>query len=304
MRFVTYLSSGRQRVGVLDAQDRVHEVSRLAGSAGSAGAELDLLGVIDTWDELQTRLSDGVSDGASDGGVPVQELALLAPVPRPRRNIFCVGKNYREHAREFGTSGYDASSGPATDDHVPQFPVVFTKAPTSVTGPDAAIDPHPTVTKELDYEAELAVIIGRGGADIPASRALEHVWGYTIVNDVTARDRQRDHKQWFLGKSLDGFCPMGPYAVTADEIDEDALTVECRVNGELRQQASTADLVFDIPTLIETISAGLTLEPGDIIATGTPAGVGIGFDPPRFLRSGDLVEVSITGLGTLRNRVA
>lgn len=297
MRFVTYLSDGRPTVGLLDAQERVHEVS---GLVGSQHADLDLVGLIEHWSQLQDRLSVPLASG----GVPLGEVQLLAPFPRPRRNIFCVGKNYREHAREFGTSGYDHSSGPATDSHVPDFPVVFTKAPTSVIGPDAAVDPHPTVTKELDYEAELAVVIGRAGADIPASRALEHVWGYTIVNDVTARDRQRDHKQWFLGKSLDGFCPMGPYAVTADEVDEDALTVECRVNGELRQHASTADLVFDIPTLIETISAGLTLEPGDIIATGTPAGVGIGFDPPRFLRSGDLVEISITGLGTLRNRVA
>jgi 2-keto-4-pentenoate hydratase/2-oxohepta-3-ene-1,7-dioic acid hydratase in catechol pathway len=296
MRFVTYVSTGRPTVGLLDAQDRVHDVAALLGTQG---AELDLVGLIESWSQVQTRLSD-----VRAGGVPVTEVQLLAPFPRPRRNIFCVGKNYREHAREFGTSGYDASSGPATDDHIPQFPVVFTKAPTSVIGPEAAIDPHSTVTKELDYEAELAVVIGAGGTDIPASRALEHVWGYTIVNDVTARDRQRDHKQWFLGKSLDGFCPMGPYALTADEVDEDGLTVECRVNGELRQRASTADLIFDIPTLIETISAGLTLEPGDIIATGTPAGVGIGFEPPRFLRSGDLVEVSITGLGTLRNRVA
>jgi 2-keto-4-pentenoate hydratase/2-oxohepta-3-ene-1,7-dioic acid hydratase in catechol pathway len=130
------------------------------------------------------------------------------------------------------------------------------------------------------------------------------VWGYTIVNDVTARDRQRDHKQWFLGKGLDTFCPMGPYAVTADEVDGTALQVECRVNGELRQKAGTADLVFGIPELIETISAGLTLEPGDVIATGTPAGVGIGFDPPRFLSAGDVIEISISGLGTLRNGVA
>jgi 2-keto-4-pentenoate hydratase/2-oxohepta-3-ene-1,7-dioic acid hydratase in catechol pathway len=297
MRFVTYASAGRPAVGLLDEQDRVHDVSGLLESTGS---DLDLVGLIEDWPQLRSRLSAG----PVGAGLPLAEVRVLAPIPRPRRNVFCVGKNYREHAREFGKSGYDQSSGHATDSHVPDFPVVFTKAPTSVIGPEVAVDPHPTVTKELDYEAELAVIIGEGGADIPASRALEHVWGYTIVNDVTARDRQRDHKQWFLGKSLDGFCPMGPYAVTADEIDEDALTVECHVNGELRQQASTADLVFDIPTLIETISAGLTLEPGDIIATGTPAGVGIGFDPPRFLRSGDLVEVSITGLGTLRNRVA
>jgi len=235
-------------------------------------------------------------------------VGLLAPLPRPRRNVFCVGKNYREHAAEFGASGYDAGSDTRAADHVPTAPVVFTKPPSSVVGPGAVVESHPTVTKELDYEAELAVIIGRGGRDIPAGEAAQHVWGYTVVNDVTARDRQRDHKQWFLGKGLDTFCPMGPYAVTADEVDPGGqarpeLDVECRVNGELRQKASTLDLVFDIPTLIETISAGLTLQPGDVIATGTPAGVGIGFDPPRFLAAGDLVEVSISGIGTLRNRI-
>jgi 2-keto-4-pentenoate hydratase/2-oxohepta-3-ene-1,7-dioic acid hydratase in catechol pathway/pimeloyl-ACP methyl ester carboxylesterase len=258
--------------------------------------------VIEQWDHLSARLSQGLPGG----GQPLATVQLLAPIPRPRRNIFCVGKNYSEHAREFGSSGYDQSAGsPGGDgDHVPKFPVVFTKPPSSVIGHGAGIDPHPAVTSELDYEAELAVIIGRGGADIPAERAFEHVWGYTIVNDVTARDRQRDHKQWLLGKGLDTFCPMGPYAVTADAVEASNLRVECRVNGELRQSASTADLVFDIPTLIATISAGMTLEPGDVIATGTPAGVGIGFHPPRFLHSGDLVEISITGLGVLRNRVA
>ena len=168
MRFVTYSSGGRPTVGLLDPHDRVHDVAELLGAQGT---DLDLARVIEDWPQLQARLSDA----PATGGVAVAEVQVLAPLPHPRRNVFCVGKNYREHAREFGTSGYDASSGPYTDDHVPQFPVVFTKAPTSVIGPDAPVDPHPTVTKELDYEAELAVIIGEGGADIPASRALEHV---------------------------------------------------------------------------------------------------------------------------------
>jgi 2-keto-4-pentenoate hydratase/2-oxohepta-3-ene-1,7-dioic acid hydratase in catechol pathway len=188
---------------------------------------------------------------------------------------------------------------------MPEAPVIFSKATTSVTGPFDDIDPHHGVTKELDYEAELGVIIGRGGRGITREHAFEHVWGYTIIDDFTARDLQRLHKQWLLGKSLDTHCPMGPYAVSADEItDVTALVVESRVNGELRQSAPVADLIFDIPTLIETISAGITLLPGDIIATGTPAGVGIGFDPPRFMTSGDTIEISITGLGTQRNRIA
>jgi 2-keto-4-pentenoate hydratase/2-oxohepta-3-ene-1,7-dioic acid hydratase in catechol pathway len=147
------------------------------------------------------------------------------------------------------------------------------------------------------------VIIGRGGRGITRERALDHVWGYTVINDVTARDLQKTHKQWFLGKSLDTFCPMGPWAVTADEVGEGPLDLECRVNGELRQRASTADLIFDIPTIIETISAGITLQPGDVIATGTPKGVGIGFDPPKFLKPGDVVEIGISQIGTLTNRV-
>ncbi|HEY0561552.1 MAG TPA: fumarylacetoacetate hydrolase family protein [Frankiaceae bacterium] len=291
MRFISYTYDGLRSFGVLDAADVVHDLSQVVGSN-------ELVDAIAHWDHLRGALEAGLVTP----GVPLAAVTLLAPVPRPRRNIFCVGKNYSEHAREFGSSGYDHSAGTGSD-HVPDKPVVFTKAPSTVVGPDAEVEAHPTVTKELDYEAELAVIIGRGGRDIPASRALEHVWGYTAVNDVTARDRQRDHKQWFLGKSLDTHCPMGPWALTADELDLATTRVQCRVNGELRQDASTADLIFDVPTIIETISAGLTLEPGDVIATGTPAGVGIGFDPPRFLASGDVVEVAITGLGVLRNRI-
>jgi 2-keto-4-pentenoate hydratase/2-oxohepta-3-ene-1,7-dioic acid hydratase in catechol pathway len=188
---------------------------------------------------------------------------------------------------------------------MPEHPVLFSKATTAVNGPYSDIDPHHGVTAELDYEAELAVIVGRGGRRIPRDEAFDHVWGYTIINDVTARDLQRAHKQWLLGKSLDTHCPMGPYAVTVDEVpDVTALLVESFVNGERRQSAPVKDLIFDIPDLIATLSAGITLLPGDIIATGTPAGVGIGFDPPRFLSSGDVVEVAITGLGAQRNRVA
>jgi 2-keto-4-pentenoate hydratase/2-oxohepta-3-ene-1,7-dioic acid hydratase in catechol pathway len=294
MRLVTYRSEHGQRIGAVDAEDQVRDLTDLLGTA-------DLVEVIAEWEDAVAR----IERAGTAPGHPLAEVELLAPLPRPRRNVFCVGKNYREHAREFGASGYDAGGGPSADGgHLPARPVVFTKPPSSVIGPGALIERHAQVTRELDYEAELAVIIGPGGRDIPASRALRHVWGYTIVNDVTARDRQRDHKQWFLGKGLDTFCPMGPYAVTADEVDGAALQIECRVNGELRQKAGTADLVFGIPELVETISAGLTLEPGDVIATGTPAGVGIGFDPPRFLTAGDVIEISISGLGTLRNGVA
>ena len=230
------------------------------------------------------------------------QIKLLAPIPRPARNIFCVGKNYSNHAREFSRSGFDAGqSAPA--DAIPEHPIVFTKPPETVIAHGDAVWNAAEVTAALDYEAELAVIIGRGGRGISRSEALEHVWGYTTINDVTARDWQRRHKQWFLGKSFDTFCPMGPIAVTADEIDPGNLDVRCWINGELRQNANTRDLIFDVPTLIETISAGITLHPGDIIATGTPEGVGIGFDPPKFLNSGDVMSIEIQGLGRLENIV-
>jgi 2-keto-4-pentenoate hydratase/2-oxohepta-3-ene-1,7-dioic acid hydratase in catechol pathway len=233
--------------------------------------------------------------------LPLDRVRLLAPFPRPARNIFCVGKNYHEHAEEFHRSGFDTSS----KDAIPDRPVVFTKAPSAVIGPDAAIPSHLDPTHSTDYEGELAVVIGRGGRGIAAADAFAHVFGYTIVNDVTARTLQHAHKQWFLGKSIDGFCPMGPCVLTADAVaDIRALRVVTRVNGEPRQDAPVADLIFDIPTLIETISARITLEPGDLIATGTPAGVGIGFSPPKYLRNGDVVAITIDGIGTLSNPVA
>ena len=229
----------------------------------------------------------------------VDEVELGAPFPALRRNIFCVGKNYREHAAEFAGSGYDSGATQV----IPELPIIFTKAPSTVTGPDARVTVPSGLSTEVDYEAELAVVIGKSGKGISKDQALEHVWGYTLLNDLTARDLQRDHKQWFLGKSPDDFAPMGPWAVTKDELSLDNTVITSTVNGELRQKANTADLIFDVPTLIATISAVMTLQPGDIIATGTPAGVGIGFDPPRFLADGDLVEVTATGLGTLRTRM-
>ena len=213
----------------------------------------------------------------------------------------CVGKNYHAHAHEFTRSGFDAGS--KAEEAIPEHPIIFTKPSSSITGPGDDIPLWPGVDAAVDYEAELAVVIGRGGRMIPRAQALSHVFGYTIINDVTARDLQRRHKQWFLGKGIDGFGPMGPWIVTADEIDGGNLRIRCRVNGETRQDSSTADLIFDVPTLIEAISMSVTLAPGDVIATGTPEGVGIGFDPPRFLRDGDVVEVEIEGIGTLRNVV-
>jgi 2-keto-4-pentenoate hydratase/2-oxohepta-3-ene-1,7-dioic acid hydratase in catechol pathway len=232
---------------------------------------------------------------------PLSEARMLAPIPTPRRNIFCVGKNYHEHAKEFSQSGFDTSA--AQGELAPAAPVVFTKAPSTVVADGDTVLSFSDITTQLDYEAELAVVIGRGGRGIKKADALKHVFGFTIINDVTARDLQQKHRQWFLGKSLDTFCPMGPWIVTADEVDSTNLNVRCWINDELRQDANTRDLIFDIPTIIETISAGIFLQPGDVIATGTPAGVGIGFKPPKFLKPGDVMKISIDKLGTLSNRV-
>lgn len=232
--------------------------------------------------------------------VAVADVHIVAPLPKPRRNIFCVGKNYYAHAKEFAGSGFDSSAKSGGD--IPADPIIFTKVPESVIGPDAAIE-MPAASTAIDYEAELAVIIGVGGKGITAKDAMAHVWGYTIVNDVTARDWQSRHQQWLMGKSFDTFCPMGPWLVSAGELDGTKTQVRCYVNGELRQDASTADLIFDIPKLIETLSAGITLYPGDVIATGTPVGVGIGFKPPKYLQAGDVVRVEIDGIGSLENPV-
>lgn len=290
MKLVTYTVGGREAVGLVDPADdtRVLDLVPVVG-------DRSLLEVVEDWERLGPRITDARELPS------VADATLRAPFPRPRRDLFAVGKNYREHVAEFGRSGYDT---PQRSEDLPDKPIVFSKATTSVTGPYDDIEAHADITSELDYEAELAVIIGRGGRGISREDAYAHVWGYTIVDDVTARDVQRDHKQWLLGKSLDTHAPMGPWAVTADEVgDVTALEVSSTVNGEPRQKAPVADLIFDIPELIRVISAGITLLPGDVIATGTPAGVGIGFDPPRFLQSGDVVECAITGLGALRNTV-
>jgi 2-keto-4-pentenoate hydratase/2-oxohepta-3-ene-1,7-dioic acid hydratase in catechol pathway len=276
--------------GVLDPLDRT--VSRIVGPDGRSPSMLNLM-------EADGAFSGHVA--RRKAAVPIAGIKLLAPFTQLRRNIMCVGKNYRAHAAEFEASGFDASS---QSEIVPQHPVFFTKGSNTVIADGEPIPASADTTESVDYEGELCVVIGRKGHRIPTERAFDHVFGYTLINDVTSRILQGRHKQWFLGKNLDGFCPMGPAVVTRDEIpDVTALRLTTHVNGELRQNASLKDLVFDIPTLIATASAQITLEPGDIIATGTPEGVGIGFKPPRYLRPGDNVTVSVDGIGTLSNPV-
>jgi len=248
-----------------------------------------------------TRAAAAVQSAEPSAHLSSSDVKFLAPIPTPHRNIMCVGRNYHEHAREFHDSGFDATSGKTA---VPDDPIIFTKAPSSVIGPGDAIPSYLDPTNSVDYEGELAVIIAKEGRSITKKNAFDYVYGYTVVNDVTARTLQHRHKQWFIGKSLDGFCPMGPVILTSDEAgDVDEFHLTTKVNGESRQDAKVADLIFDIPTLIETISAGITLKPGDVIATGTPVGVGIGFEPPIFLKPGDVVAVTIDPIGTLENSV-
>lgn len=232
-------------------------------------------------------------------GPVVDSPRLLAPIPRPRKNVFAVGRNYRDHAAEFSKSGFDASE----KQMIPDYPVFFTKVPTSVIGPDQPIDSSNDPTATTDYEGEFGVVIGKSGKRISTERAMEHVFGYTVINDVTARDLQKQHVQWMVGKSPDTFCPMGPAIATADEVDLSTAWLRTWVNDEKRQESPVSALIFDVPTLISSLSAVMTLEPGDVIATGTPLGVGIGFDPPRYLTVGDVITIEVDGIGRLVNPV-
>jgi 2-keto-4-pentenoate hydratase/2-oxohepta-3-ene-1,7-dioic acid hydratase in catechol pathway len=219
---------------------------------------------------------------------PLKRVRLLAPIPAPARNIFCLGRNYADHAAERGAAA-------------PEHPVYFTKPATAVVGPGDDVVHH-AVTKELDYEVELAVVIGAGGRDIARADALKHVFGYTVINDVTARDLQKRHQQWFKGKSLDTFCPMGPVLVTADELpDPQALAISLRVNGQLRQSSHTSKMIFPVAQCIEVLSQAMTLLPGDVIATGTPEGVGAASG--NFLKAGDRIEAEVEHIGVLPNKV-
>jgi len=285
MKLATFTHAGRRQVGRLDAD-------RIAPLAVDAGHGLQAL--------IEHLAVGGSMPEAAGSALPLAQVLVEAPLPRPRRNVFCIGLNYRSHAAELAARGFNGAKTAA--DLIPKAVVAFSKVPESVIGPGAAIE-IPAASSAIDYEAELAVVIGRPGKRIARTQAMDHVFGYTIVNDVTARDLQKRHQQWLLGKSCDTFCPMGPWLVTRDEIDGGNLGVKLWVNDELRQDGHTSDLVFDIPAIIEALSASMTLLPGDVIATGTPAGVGMAFDPPRWLRAGDRVRIEVDGIGVLENPV-
>ena len=300
MRVATFRTGGRERLGVVRDQ-RMVDVALAADRlerGDLAGAASGMLALIAGGDGALAALAEVVAAAPEDALLPLETVELRAPIPRPRKNILCVGRNYAEHAAEsLRAIGQEVK--------LPEFPNIFTKAVTAVTGPTSEIVIDQAVSERIDWEVELAVIIGTGGRGIAREDALRHVWGYTILNDVSARDIQnRAGVQWFLGKSLDGSCPMGPWIVTADELrDPTNLRLRLLVNGIVKQEDTTAHMIFDIPTLLADISRGMTLEPGDILATGTPSGVGFARTPPEFLRPGDLMESEIEGIGTMRNRV-
>lgn len=249
---------------------------------------------------IQLGVSAAQLQAAVTARVPMAQVKFMAPLSAFLRNPFAVGKNYHEHAMEFDKSGFNATSGGASA--IPAFPQIFTKATHTLNGPTDPIQYNPKHTQSVDYEGEIGVVIGTTCRNVKKADAMKQVWGFVATNDVTARDLQKNHAQWFLGKSLDGFCPIGPWITTADEAPTD-MTMQTWVNGEQRQNAHISQLIFDVPTLIEQMSAAMTLLPGDIILTGTSVGVGIGFNPPKFLKHGDVVRVAISGLGELNNPV-
>ncbi len=299
MRVLTYEQAGVMHLGLL-LDDRVVDGGEATATTGEQPLPADVLAFIEegapSLDRAQRILAALSSDEEALGrcSQPLSEIRLLAPIPRPRRNVVCVGLNYAEHAAES-----QVTQG------APEEPVYFTKPPSTVIGPEAPIPWHGHVSRRIDWEVELVAVIGRGGRDIPEERALDHVFGYTVGNDITARDLQRRHQQWYKGKGLDGFCPLGPWIVTSDElVDPQQARLRLRVNGEAKQDASTADMIFGVARLIAVLSLGMTLEPGDLLMTGTPSGVGFARKPPEYLQPGDVVEAEIDEIGLLRNVVA
>jgi 2-keto-4-pentenoate hydratase/2-oxohepta-3-ene-1,7-dioic acid hydratase in catechol pathway len=287
MKFVSFQVGDRQTYGV-------EQNARIAELAGLHGLPQDLLSGIEEGEGFLQKVKSVLKDDWVElRSYSHDEVKWLSPLPKAKRNIMCVGKNYRDHAIEMGS-----------EQDIPKDIMIFTKATNTVVGHEVTVMNHDDITEQLDYEGELAVVIGKRGRGISPEKALEYVFGYTILNDITARDLQKKHGQFFIGKSLDTTCPIGPYLVTKDEVvDPQNLTITTKVNDEIRQSSNTREMIFTIPTIISTLSRGMTLEPGDIIATGTPAGVGKGFNPPRFLKKGDRVEIEIESLGILTNQL-
>jgi len=287
MKLVTYapLPSGTPRPGILLDDKTIVEASGFAS----------MLDIIQGGPAAMAKLKELAAKPAAK--VNLADVKLLAPIPRPTKNVFCVGWNYLEHFEE-GARKLEEKR------ELPKYPVFFSKTPTAVNDPTGTIPFDAAISTSLDWEVELGVVIGPGGKNISEADAMKHVFGYTVMNDVTWRDVQRRHGgQWHKGKSFDGTCPMGPMIVTADSLDHTNLKVECRVNGVVKQSSNTKFMYFKVPRLIADLSLGMTLEPGDLISSGTPEGVGFARTPPEFLKPGDLLETEIEGIGVLRNPV-
>lgn len=295
MKWMTFDTERKETYGAVEGK-RVWDLPSLARKKGTDLAPTLLEGISkgdEFFDKTKELVRWGQENEVKDCLISLEDIIWKSPIPRPAKNIMCVGKNYRDHAIEMGSEA-----------DIPEHMMVFTKSPTAVTGHLALVDSHQEVTDQLDYEGELALVIGKKGKNIPQDKALDYVFGYTILNDITARDLQKRHKQFFIGKSLDTSCPMGPWIVHHSEIENpNELAIQTKVNGEIRQDSNTSHFIFPTEEIISTLSQGMTLEPGDIIATGTPAGVGKGFKPPKMLKSGDLIEITVEGIGELRNSV-
>lgn len=287
MKLVTYRLSGAEYVGALTADGK--------GVLPLPAADMNTL--IETMTPADLRSAAAAAERG--GAVPLSDVELLAPIPRPRQDVVCLGMNYRDHAEESARYSADAFTKSSTA------AVYFSKRVSEAGKPDGVIPRHAGLTDRLDYEAELAVVLGKAARDVKAADAADYIFGYTVLNDVSARDLQTGHKQWYFGKSLDGFTPIGPCIVTADEFDTypPRLGIRSFVNGEKRQDSNTGLQIFDIDHVIHELSQGMTLKAGTIIATGTPAGVGMGMDPPQFLKPGDTVRCEIDGIGALTNTV-
>ena len=295
MKFVTYDYENKIQTGILHDNKiiSINEVLEQLELPQING----LQGFIKIADDELIKTIEAVVSSNKFNSVALSQVKLLAPIPYPKRNVLCIGKNYEEHAKEIKITQI-------SDTFVPDNPIYFTKVASPAIATGDKIVFSQSTTKQVDYEAELAVIIGKEGSDIKPEEAEDYIFGYTVVNDVSARDLQVKHKQWFKAKSLDTFCPMGPVLVHKQEIPFPVeLNIQCKVNGELRQNSNTEKMIFSIPYIISDLSKGFTLKPGDIICTGTPSGVGMGFNPPKVLKNGDVVECYIEKIGTLVNEV-
>jgi 2-keto-4-pentenoate hydratase/2-oxohepta-3-ene-1,7-dioic acid hydratase in catechol pathway len=292
LNLITFADAAGSRAGALLSGGRVLDLAVAMPPAR------DMLAVIDGGAAMLAAIRALAANPPANALLALASVALQAPIPKPRRNVFCVGRNYMDHVAEG-----DRTRG-ITNSEVPKYPQFFTKAADCVIAPGANVPTHEGVTKWLDYEVELVAIIGTAGRDIPKEKALEHVYGWTIGNDVTGRDLQRRHGQWFKGKSLDRSCPLGPVIVPAADLNAADLAISLKLNGEQRQSSRTSKMIFDVPEIIHQLSSGFTLLPGDVIMTGTPEGVGYAMQPPQTMKAGDVMELTIEGIGTLTNTIS